>query len=51
MIALDADKLKALEEMREQLRIILAKGCCKNITREEVHELVDEIFEEYRALV
>ena len=33
------------------LRIILAKGCCKNITREEVHELVDEIFEEYRALV
>ncbi len=51
VIALDADKLKALEEMREQLRIILAKGCCKNITREEVHELVDEIFEEYRALV
>ena len=37
VIALDADKLKALEEMREQLRIILAKGCCKNITREEVH--------------
>ena len=51
VIALDADKLKALEEMREQLRIILAKGCCKNITREEVHELVDEIFEEYGALV
>lgn len=51
VIALEADKLKALEEMREQLRIILAKGCCKNITREEVHELVDEIFEEYRALV
>ena len=27
VIALDVDRLKALEEMREQLRIILAKGC------------------------
>ena len=24
-----------------------ALGCCKNVTREEVHQLVDEIFDEY----
>lgn len=47
MIALDVDKLEQLEEMRRQLRIVLARGCCKNISRSEVHELVDEIFDDY----
>lgn len=45
VIALDADKLKALEEMKRNLRVILAKGTCKNISRREVHDLVDEIFD------
>lgn len=48
VIAVDIDKLQALEDMKRNLRIILAKGCCKNITKEEVHALVEEIFEEYR---
>ena len=45
--AVDVDKLEQLEEMRRQLRIVLARGCCKNISRSEVHELVDEIFDDY----
>ena len=36
-----------LEAMKEQLRIVLARGRCKNISRQEVHGLVDEIFDEY----
>ena len=47
VIALDIDRLKAEEEMRDALRFILARGFCKGITRAEVHELVDEIFHEY----
>ena len=47
VIASDVDKARALLKLEEQLRILLAKGCCKNITREEVHTLVDEIFDEY----
>ena len=47
VIALDIDRLKAEEEMRDALRVILASGFCKGITRAEVHELVDEIFHEY----
>ena len=47
VIALDIDKLKALEDMKIQLKIILAQGRCKNITKDEVHELVEELFEEY----
>lgn len=48
VISIDVDKIRALEEMKENLLPILAKGCCKNITREEVHALIDEIFEEYK---
>ncbi len=47
VIALDINKIKVLEEMKQELLILLAKGRCKNISREEVHNLVDEIFEEY----
>lgn len=47
VIAIDVNKVQALEEMKRQLQIVLAKGSCKNITRDEVHALVDEIFEEY----
>lgn len=50
VICVDIDKIKALEEMREQLRLVLAKGCCKNITREEVHGLVDDLFDTYTGL-
>ena len=37
VIAVDADKLKAMEDMKQGLLVLLAKGSCKNITREEVH--------------
>ena len=47
VIAVDADKLEQLEAMRRELRLVLARGCCKNISRREVHDLVDEIFDEY----
>ena len=50
VICVDIDKIKAVEEMREQLRLVLAKGCCKNITREEVHGLVDDIFDTYTGV-
>lgn len=47
MIALDVDKLRAVDEVRRELRVTLAKASCKNISREEVHALIDEIYEEY----
>ena len=47
VVALDVDRIKALEEVRAQLTLILAKASCKRIPREEIHALVDEIYEEY----
>lgn len=47
VIAIDVNRLQALADMKSQLMVVLAKGRCKNITKEEVYALVDEIFEEY----
>ena len=47
IIAVDENKIKALEEMKENLIVALAKGCCRNVSREEVHGLIDEIYDEY----
>lgn len=47
IIAIDVDKMKALEEMKQNLMVALARGYCKNISRAEVHDLIDEIFDEY----
>ena len=47
MVAVDIDRMQALEEIREDLLVTLAKASCKNISGEEVHALIDEIYEEY----
>lgn len=47
VISLNADKIRALEEIEQQLRIVLAKARCRNVTCQEIHELVDQIFLEY----
>lgn len=47
VIRIDADKLFAMEELRRDLQVILAEAVCKNISKEEVHQLVDEIYGMY----
>ena len=47
VVAIDVDKIKALEEMKQNLVVALAKGCCNEVSRQEVHQLIDEIFDDY----
>ena len=47
VIALDIDKIRSIERLREELSVLLARSICKNISREEVHDLVDEIYDFY----
>ena len=49
VIALDTDKMRTISEMRRDLRVILARGVCKNVSREEVHNLVDSIYDAFTA--
>ena len=49
VIALDMDKMRTISEMRRDLSVILARGVCKNVSREEVHNLVDSIYDAFTA--
>lgn len=46
IIALDIDKMQALQELENSLRVVLAKGRCKHISRSEIHDMVDEILDD-----
>ena len=49
VIAIDEDKASTLEELKRGLQVILAKGSCKNISKEEIHELIEEIYDDFTA--
>lgn len=49
VIVLDTDKMRTISEMRRDLSVILARGVCKNVSREEVHDLVDSIYDAFTA--
>ena len=48
VIALDSDKIQAMEELKNTLIVIHAKACCKNITEDENHAMVDEILKDMK---
>ena len=45
-ISIDIDTLEAMKEVKQNLSVILAKAYCKRISREEIHNLVDQIYDE-----
>ena len=47
VIEIDIDKLNAIVRLKDEMRILLAGGILKEVSREEVQELVDEIYNEY----
>lgn len=47
VIAIDINKLQAIEEMKDDLRVVLAKAICKNVDCGDVHEIVELIFKEF----
>jgi DNA-binding transcriptional regulator YhcF (GntR family) len=47
VVALDIDRLNTLLELKRELRVLLAKSSCKNISKDEIHALIEEIYSEY----
>ena len=50
VIAVNLDKMKALEELKQELLVVLARSSCKGISRQEVHALIDELYIEYGSI-
>lgn len=46
VIALDMDKICEMSEMKHELTQIIARGICKEISRLEIHDLVDQVYDE-----
>lgn len=46
VIALDLDKMAAAEVMRRDLKRIIARAKCHDITRAEIHGIVDSVINE-----
>lgn len=47
IIALDYDKIRSVEILKMQMRLILAEAICKNISCEEIHSIMDDIIREF----
>ena len=47
VISVDIDKLQAIEELKKDLQVVLAKSRCKRVSKQEVHALIDEIYQNY----
>ena len=46
VIAVDSDRNDTRVELKKELKVILAKSSCKNISKEEMHEMIEEIYRE-----
>ena len=46
-ISLSPDKYKAMIELKNTLQVLMAQAVCKDISREEVHELIDIIYDDW----
>lgn len=47
VINLNPDKLKAMNELTKTMKVLMAQAVCKDVTRDEVHEIIDIIFDEW----
>ncbi len=46
-IAVDSVKEEHLRGMRERMKAVVAEAVCRNVSKRELHALIDSIYEEY----
>ena len=47
VISIDIDKLRVLNQMKKELSVVVARRICNNINREEAHDIIDELYDEF----
>lgn len=48
VVAVNSDKLRAMEYLKNEMRISLAKALCRGLTEEEIHGVTDEVLREFQ---
>lgn len=51
VIAVDSNRQRAIEAVRAKLSEAVAEALCRGLSREELHNLVDEVFDEYESWI
>ncbi len=49
VIAVNSDKLRAMEQLKNEMRISLAKALCRGLSDEEIHAATDEVLREFQV--
>ncbi len=49
VICIEQDKKKAKEETMKAMNDIIARAICKDITRSEVHDMVEKIYDKFMS--
>ncbi len=47
VVDIDYEKIHAEEELKDTLKLALAKARCRRVSKEEIHRLLDDLYEEY----
>ncbi|MCP1102646.1 GntR family transcriptional regulator [Aequitasia blattaphilus] len=47
-VRVNEDKEKILSEIKNNMRILIAKSRCKNVSKEDIYQLIDEVFQEFQ---
>ena len=51
VISVDYDKQRAEKAIGKDLRVILAEAICRNLTRDDIHRMVDRIYDDYERYI
>ena len=49
VVAVNSDKLRAMEQLKNEMRISLAKALCRGLSEEEIHAVTDEVLREFQV--
>lgn len=50
VIDVNSDKLRALEALKNEMRISLAKALCRGLSEEEIHAATDEVLQQFQGM-
>ncbi|MBQ9767284.1 MAG: GntR family transcriptional regulator [Lachnospiraceae bacterium] len=50
VIDVNSDKLRAMEALKNEMRISLAKALCRGLSEEEIHAATDEVLRQFQGL-
>lgn len=51
IVSVDADKQRAIASVKKDMQSVLAEAICRDLSRSDIHELVDQILDDFGTLV